>query len=118
MAHPLVLAGMVYLAIGALVGLVFVFAVIDRVDPASRGAHAFRPLLLPGLALLWPLVLARTVAKLRGQSDPPPRQRGHLAAHRLAWLVLAVVIPAALGIGWALSGPIAAPLSVRLGDAR
>jgi hypothetical protein len=29
------------------------------VSPASTGAYAFRPLLLPGLALLWPLVLWR-----------------------------------------------------------
>ena len=28
---------------------------------ASVGAYAFRPLLLPGLALLWPLVLWRWV---------------------------------------------------------
>jgi hypothetical protein len=29
------------------------------VDPAARGAYAFRPLLLPGLVLLWPLVAWR-----------------------------------------------------------
>jgi hypothetical protein len=117
MAHLLVEAVMVYLAVGVALGLVFVFGVIDRVDHAAHGAHAFRPLLLPGLALLWPLVLVRTLAKLRGRTDPAPSQRFHLAAHRVAWLVLAVLIPVALGLGWALSGPIMAPLAVRLGDA-
>jgi uncharacterized membrane protein len=48
-----------YLLIGVAVGLAFVFLGIERVDPAARGAYAFRPLLLPGLALLWPYVLRR-----------------------------------------------------------
>lgn len=45
-----------WLAIGVLVGVAFLFLGIDRVDPAARGSYAFRPLLLPGLTLLWPLV--------------------------------------------------------------
>ena len=48
-----------YATAGLLVGLAFLFRGLDRVDPAARGAYAFRPLLLPGLALLWPLVLWR-----------------------------------------------------------
>ena len=48
-----------WLAIGLLVGVVFLFVGIDRVDDAARGAYAFRPLLLPGLVLLWPFVVLR-----------------------------------------------------------
>ena len=48
-----------YLLIGAAVAAAFLFLGIDRIDPAARGAYAFRPLLLPGLMLLWPLVLWR-----------------------------------------------------------
>ena len=48
-----------WLWIGLLVGLWFIAFAIDRVDPAARGAYLFRPLLLPGAALLWPLVLWR-----------------------------------------------------------
>ncbi len=48
-----------WLAIGAFVGLWFVVFAIDRIDPAAHGAYAFRPLLLPGLALLWPIVVWR-----------------------------------------------------------
>jgi hypothetical protein len=44
---------------GILVGLAFLVFGLDRLDPAAGGAYAFRPLLLPGLALLWPLVLWR-----------------------------------------------------------
>ena len=49
----------VYLAAGVVIGAAFLFLGIDRVDPAARGAYAFRPLLLPGLTLLWPFVAAR-----------------------------------------------------------
>ncbi len=44
---------------GILVGLAFLVFGLDRLDSAAGGAYAFRPLLLPGLALLWPLVLWR-----------------------------------------------------------
>ncbi|NGM20348.1 hypothetical protein G3576_10010 [Roseomonas stagni] len=48
-----------YAAVGLIVGLAFLLRGIDRVDPAARGAHAFRPLILPGLVLLWPVVAWR-----------------------------------------------------------
>lgn len=48
-----------WLAIGLVVGLWFIVSAVDRIDPSARGAYAFRPLLLPGLALLWPVVLWR-----------------------------------------------------------
>jgi hypothetical protein len=44
---------------------------VDRVDPASRGAIAFRPLLLPGAVMLWPVVLVRWITLERH------RARGH-----------------------------------------
>ncbi len=52
-------AAWAYLLIGAAVAAAILFLGIDRIDPAARGAYAFRPLLLPGLMLLWPLVLWR-----------------------------------------------------------
>lgn len=51
--------GLGWLAVGAVLGMAFLLFGIERVDPAARGAHAMRPLLLPGLALLWPLVAWR-----------------------------------------------------------
>jgi hypothetical protein len=59
MALAIVQFTMIYLAIGVVVGVAFLFLGIDRVDPAARGSYAFRPLLLPGLALLWPFVGVR-----------------------------------------------------------
>ena len=52
----------IYLAIGAVVAVVFIVIGIDRTDEAAHGSYAFRPLLAPGLTLLWPLVLWRWVA--------------------------------------------------------
>jgi hypothetical protein len=48
-----------WLAIGIVVGVAFLFLGIDRIDPAAHGSYAFRPLLLPGLVLLWPFVAWR-----------------------------------------------------------
>jgi hypothetical protein len=55
-------AVLVYAVIGAALGLAFLLWGIDRIDPASHGAYAFRPLLIPGMVLLWPLVAARWIA--------------------------------------------------------
>lgn len=48
-----------YAAIGAVLALAFLLWGIDRIDPAAAGGYAFRPLLVPGVVLLWPLVAAR-----------------------------------------------------------
>lgn len=52
----------IYLLIGAIVAAAFLIFGIDRVDDAARGAYAFRPLLVPGIMVLWPLVLWRWLA--------------------------------------------------------
>ena len=48
-----------YGAAGLLVGVAFLVWGIERLDATAVGAYAFRPLLLPGLVLLWPWVLQR-----------------------------------------------------------
>ena len=48
-----------YLAIGLAVAACFLIFGIERVEPYSKGSLGFRPLLVPGLCLLWPLVLWR-----------------------------------------------------------
>jgi uncharacterized membrane protein len=102
MVHLLVTALLAYLAIGMAVGLVFLLVILDRIDPQAHGSYAFRPLLLPGLVLLWPVVVARSVAKLRGVADPLPSQRANLASHLPVWTVVAVVIVVGLAGGFAL----------------
>ena len=46
-----------YVGIGIAVTIAFLVVGLDRYDPAARGAYAFRPLLVPGLTLLWPIVV-------------------------------------------------------------
>lgn len=58
-AALLVDLAMAYAGIGLVLGLAFLTFGIERVDPASRGVPAMRPLLLPGIVLLWPLVAWR-----------------------------------------------------------
>lgn len=52
----------VYASVGVGVSVLFLTVGIDRCAPAARGAYAFRPLLVPGIVLLWPLVLASWAA--------------------------------------------------------
>jgi len=59
MAALIVQLTTIWLVIGVIVGVAFLFLGIDQVDPAARGSYAFRPLLLPGLTLLWPFVAVR-----------------------------------------------------------
>jgi len=60
--NAILLACGVYIAIGVVFGLYFIFTGIARVDPAA--AHtpiSFRVLMLPGAAGLWPMLLLRVL---------------------------------------------------------
>ena len=59
MAATIVHAAVLYGAAGLAVAAIFLLWGIDRIDPAASGAYAFRPLLIPGIVLLWPAVLLR-----------------------------------------------------------
>ncbi len=48
-----------YLVAGAVVAGLFLIFGIERVEPGSKGSFVFRALLVPGLCMLWPLVLWR-----------------------------------------------------------
>ena len=48
-----------YLMAGGVVAALFLVVGLDRIDPSARGTYAFRPLLIPGICLLWPLVIYR-----------------------------------------------------------
>jgi hypothetical protein len=64
----IIVAGLtVYGAAGALVALGFLLIGLDRLDPAAHGAYGFRPLLVPGLVLLWPLIVVLWVRREIGE---------------------------------------------------
>lgn len=50
---------LLYALIGLGVAIVFLLFAIDRIDEAAYGAYAVRPLLVPGIVMLWPVVLVR-----------------------------------------------------------
>ena len=51
--------------VGLAVAAAFLLIGIERVDAGARRAYAFRPLLIPGCIVLWPLVILRWVAAER-----------------------------------------------------
>jgi hypothetical protein len=50
-----------YALVGVGVTALFLFFGIDRIDEDARGAYLFRPLLIPAIVSLWPLVALRWV---------------------------------------------------------
>lgn len=64
-AEAIVGAAQGYGLIGLAVAVLFLVFGIERCEPAARGAYAFRPLLVPGLVLLWPIVIWRWIRVLR-----------------------------------------------------
>ncbi len=66
-AGAVVAVAQAYLIVGGLVAIAFLAAGLSRVDPQARCSYAFRPLLVPGLVLLWPLVLMRWRSLAQGR---------------------------------------------------
>lgn len=63
-------AGYIYATIGAVVALAFVLVGVDRIDAAAHGAWIARLMWLPGLVLLWPMVLICWIALERQRGQP------------------------------------------------
>jgi len=81
-----------YALIGLAVAMPFLIWGIGRIDANAAGAWVFRPLLLPGVILIWPLVLWRWRALARGWDEarrhrPPRRVQDRMG------LALAVALP-------------------------
>ena len=75
-------AGEIYLAVGLAFAAVFVLYLAPRVDPSVPGSSwGFRLIIIPGVTLLWPLLVIRVV---RGQRTPTERTAHRVCAARLA----------------------------------
>lgn len=84
---------------GLALAAVFLTIGIDRVEPNSRTSFIFRPLLIPGVVLLWPLVLWRWVVIETGRDRPLARHRPPRGTHKAVWIVFSLLIPAILVAG-------------------
>lgn len=99
-----------YLWIGIAVAVVFVIWGVGRVEPNARGAWAFRPLIVPGVVLIWPLVLWRWRQVEQGV-DAQARHRPPRRAQDRVAVMLAVAIPLILVAGLLVrqNGPLERP---------
>jgi hypothetical protein len=88
-----------YALIGCAVAVVFVLWGVGRVAADARGAWTFRPLIVPGVILLWPLVLWRWHVLSRGKEVGGRAHRPPRRAQDLLALALAVAIPLVLATG-------------------
>ncbi|SCB49951.1 hypothetical protein GA0061101_13175 [Rhizobium lusitanum] len=61
MYDPIAVGVMIWAGIGLVVATAFLLFGFDRIDPGAHEAYAVRPLLVPGLVLLWPLVIWRWI---------------------------------------------------------
>ncbi len=89
-------------AIGALVALVFLTVGMDRIDEDADGAYVFRPLLIPGILLIWPLVLWRWYC-LAFETDHwahryKPRRHNHRIFAYVMPIAIVLVIAAGLSV--------------------
>jgi len=87
---------------GALVAVAFLTFGMDQIDEDARGAYVFRPLIVPGVLLIWPLVLWRWYVVASGKDAWPNRYRAGRKSHKWFALVLPVSIIAIIGTGLSL----------------
>jgi len=71
MAQVGLLGVLLYLGIGIVIGLIFVAFALPRLDWAGRGGGVFfRLMILPGVTLLWPIIVVRSLSG-RVINQPP-----------------------------------------------
>lgn len=71
----------VWASIGALIAVAFLLFGVDRIDEDADGAYVFRPLLVPGVLLIWPLVSWRWFVLATGKDSWPKRHLPVRDAH-------------------------------------
>lgn len=67
-AETLIAIATWYAYAGLAVAALFILVGLNRIDSAGHGSWLFRVLLVPGLVLLWPLVLVRWLQHERGRA--------------------------------------------------
>ena len=101
-AEAILFALRIWCSIGAIIAAVFLTIGMDRIDEDAQGAYVFRPLLIPGVLVIWPLVLWRwylyeTKRETLGKRYLPPR-KAHFAVGMILPLGICLIILAGLNI--------------------
>ena len=85
-----------YLYAGVAVAVWFIIYAIGRLDENAEAAWVFRPLLVPGVLLIWPLVIWRTVVLWRGEEKLDrhrmPRKRQERVAIAFVFAIPLILI--------------------------
>lgn len=98
-AQAIVIAIQAWGIIGALTAVVFLTIGLERVDEDARGAYVFRPLLIPGVMLIWPLVIWRWWQIESESSGWASRYRPVRSAHGAAVIAMSLGIIAIVVTG-------------------
>jgi len=101
-AEALIAAAQYYTMIGAGVAALFLIFGIDRIDEDAQGAYAFRPLLIPAVLLIWPIVLWRWLREETGAATWTGRYTPPRAAHSAAAALMGLAIVVTLATGFAI----------------
>lgn len=88
--------------VGACVALGFLTFGIDRLDEDARGAYVFRLLIIPGVLLIWPLVLWRWYVLAGGKDLWARRYQPRRNSHRVFALIMPVLIVGIIAAGWSV----------------
>ena len=106
-----------YLVLGLCVAVSFLVLGIEAIDSAAEGSYVFRVLLLPGLVVLWPLVILRWAQVL--QPLEPRSNRSHMQRHAVIWMFLTLFIPVILILAAnERAAPLPQPSSERVSSAQ
>lgn len=75
LAAAIVLAATAYVGAGLVLAVPLVVGGLGRLDPAARTATwGFRVIVIPGVVLLWPLLVVRLAT---GATHPPAERNAH-----------------------------------------
>ena len=91
-AEAILLVLRIWGSIGAVVAAVFLTIGMDRIDEDAQGPYVFRPLLIPGILVIWPLVLWRWYVYETGREEPRKRHLPPRKAHFAVGLILPIGI--------------------------
>ncbi|MEP4249585.1 hypothetical protein [Tateyamaria sp.] len=101
-AEAILLGLRIWASIGAIIAAIFLTIGMDRIDEDAKGAYIFRVLLIPGVVVIWPLVLWRwyvyeTNAEVLERRYAPPRE-AHFAVGMILPIGIALIILTGLNI--------------------
>ncbi len=95
-AETLILLVQIWGGIGLVVAVAFLTVGLGQIDEDARGAVTFRPLLVPGILVLWPFVVWRWWVLATGRDKWTLRHAPPRRSHRGVAITMAILIPLTL----------------------